>query len=305
MSKIISSDIMRNRTDSFNFSRKIISKYLKHFVQERNDVLYAGGNIEPVHRMRVASRRLRAALSFFKTILPGKKTELWKKEISRIGQVLGRARELDVHIAFLQAAKQGLRRDSYIVNIEAMIKSLKNKRSRAQKQIERILAGFELEKNLPGLKVCLRALSSGANKQLNDRFYLHRNAVIQKRLDRLLEFTPYVFKLQSIHKLHQMRIAAKNLRYTLEIIRPWHGVRIDKYIRSSRDIQDVLGDVHELDALMEALPALTAKNKNGKLTLKYLLQECGRLRNNAYNKFVQLWRSLQKTQLWARLGGEI
>jgi len=296
---------MRNRIDPFNFSRKIISKYLKHFAQERNDVLYPDGGIEPVHRMRVASRRLRAALSFFKTILPRQKSKFWKKEISKIGQVLGRGRELDVHIAFLQVAKQKLKRDCYIVHTEAIIKSLEKKRRQAQKQIERALAGFEVEKSLPGLKVCLREFSSGAHRQLNDRFYLHKSASIQKRLDELFEFAPYVFKPQSTHKLHQMRIAAKNLRYALEIIRPWYGARIDKYIRASRDIQDVLGDVHELDVLMEVLPALTAKNKDGNLTLEYLLKECSRLRNNAYNKFVRFWRNLQKKRLWVRLSGEI
>ena len=272
MSKIISSDIMRNKIDSLNFSRKIISKYLKRFEQERNDVFCQHGGIEPVHRMRVASRRLRAALSFFKIILPRQKAKLWKKEISKIGQALGRAREIDVHIAFLQAAKHKLKNDCYIVNTEAVIKSMEKQRMRAQIQIERELAGFETEKNLPGLKVCLYELSSGAHRHLNDRFYLHKRSAIQKRLDKLLEFSPYVFKPQSIHKLHQMRIAAKNLRYTLEIIRPWYGIRIDKYIRASRGIQDVLGDVHELDVLMEALPALTEKNKDGNFTLNICLR---------------------------------
>ena len=305
MSKIISLDIMRNKIDSLNFSRKIISKYLKRFVQERNDVLYQRGGIEPVHRMRVASRRLRAALSFFKIILPRQKAKFWKKEISKIGQALGRAREVDVHIAFLQAAKHKFKRDCYIVNTEAVIKSLEKQRMRVQKQIERVLAGFETENNLPGLKVCLHKFPSGTRRHLNDRFYLHKRSAIQKRLDKLLEFSPYVSKPESIHKLHQMRIAAKNLRYTLEIIRPWYGERIDKYILASRDIQDVLGDVHELDVLMEVLPALTAENKDGNLTLKYLFQVCTRLRNNAYNKFVRFWRNLLKTRLWAKLGREI
>ena len=58
-------------------------------------------DIEHIHRMRVASRRLRAALPLFASCFPEKKYQLWMGEIQRITRALGEARDTDVQIAFL------------------------------------------------------------------------------------------------------------------------------------------------------------------------------------------------------------
>ena len=305
MPKNISSGIMRNKTGPLHYPLRNIPSYLKHFLEERKDVLIVSGDIESVHRMRVASRRLRAVLNVFKSILPEQKAKVWKKEISRIGRALGRARELDVHIKFLRAAKKKLKKNSYIVNTDLIIKSLESKRGQAQKQIGEVLVGFEIEKSLPGLKACLHELSSETHRYIINEFYNRNSAVIQDRLNKLLKFVPYISNPRNIHELHQMRIAAKNLRYTLEIIKPWYGVRIDKYIWASRNIQDVLGDLHEVDVLIELLLGLKAQDKEFNHTLTYLLHTCKSLHNDAYSKFIRSWNNLQKKRLWVKLRWEI
>lgn len=62
----------------------------------------AGTDIEYIHRMRVASRRLRAALPLFAGCFPEKEYRRWEAEIKLITRSLGRARDLDVQIAFLR-----------------------------------------------------------------------------------------------------------------------------------------------------------------------------------------------------------
>ena len=297
---------MRNKIDPCHYSGKIIFRYLKRFLQERKGVL-CSTDIEFVHRMRVASRRLRAALTVFKGILPVKKVKIWRKEISKIGRALGLARQLDVQIKFLEAAKNRLKNDSAIANTKIIIKSLERKRRQAQKQNNLALGGFEIKNKLPGLKICLKELSSGRRRRLNtDAFNAQRRAIILKRLDKLLEFAPYVSKPKSMKELHRMRIAAKKLRYALEIFRPWYGAKIDKYIRASRDIQDILGDLHEFDVLMKVLPKFSRKRGKGfNDTVAYVTQECAKLRLDAYLKFTRIWRDLQKEQLWVRLKKEI
>ena len=59
-------------------------------------------DIEYIHRMRVASRRLRAALPLFSSCFPDKQYTKWMKEITKITRALGDARDADVQIAFLQ-----------------------------------------------------------------------------------------------------------------------------------------------------------------------------------------------------------
>ena len=51
--------------------------------------------------MRVASRRLRAALPLFRTCFPAKQYTRWMHEIAIITRALGEARDTDVQIAYL------------------------------------------------------------------------------------------------------------------------------------------------------------------------------------------------------------
>lgn len=60
-----------------------------------------GRDIEAIHRMRVASRRLATGLDVFKHCLPKKKSKLWRGEIRKVTFALGNARNLDIQIAQL------------------------------------------------------------------------------------------------------------------------------------------------------------------------------------------------------------
>ncbi len=62
----------------------------------------AADDIEQVHRMRVASRRLRAALPLFSSCFSEKDFRHWMHEIKKVTSALGAARDTDVQIAFLK-----------------------------------------------------------------------------------------------------------------------------------------------------------------------------------------------------------
>jgi inorganic triphosphatase YgiF len=73
---------------------------LDAFAQEIEGVRLAE-DIEYIHRMRVASRRLRAAFPLFASCFPQKQYGRWMAEIAGITRALGEARDADVQIAFL------------------------------------------------------------------------------------------------------------------------------------------------------------------------------------------------------------
>jgi CHAD domain-containing protein len=56
-------------------------------------------DIEGVHQMRVTSRRMRAALSSFRSAVPKGISRHWSEELGWVASQLGRARDLDVFIA--------------------------------------------------------------------------------------------------------------------------------------------------------------------------------------------------------------
>ena len=84
-------------------------------VRTRTDELFsheAGvldvGDIERVHDMRVASRRLRAVLEIFAVCFPGSEYAGVLKDVKALADALGERRDPDVHIAALDVFARAL-----------------------------------------------------------------------------------------------------------------------------------------------------------------------------------------------------
>jgi CHAD domain-containing protein len=63
--------------------------------------------------------------------------------------------------------------------------------------------------------------------------------------------------------LHELRIAAKRLRYSLEFFESCYGKRLANYIEAIRDLQELLGDIHDCDVMIGVL-----QKRRGKLAGK-------------------------------------
>ncbi len=83
------------------FGTQALIKLLAVF-ETQIDGVTKSDDIEYVHRTRVTSRRLRAAMPLFKECLPRKKYDKWLSEIKKVTQLLGDARDLDVQIVFVE-----------------------------------------------------------------------------------------------------------------------------------------------------------------------------------------------------------
>ena len=103
--------------------------------------------------------------------------------------------------------------------------------------------------------------------------------IIQTRLDEMLNFEPFIDNVDRVFELHQMRIAAKRLRYCMEIFQPImagytpHGKEFSKATEQIKSLQEHLGEIHDADVLVprleEQLTRLLksghGKDKNGEL----------------------------------------
>jgi triphosphatase len=68
----------------------------------------AGDDIEALHDMRVASRRLRAALAIFGKVFPRDEFRAIKKQVGDITDALGAVRDLDVQMDYLRNLRNTL-----------------------------------------------------------------------------------------------------------------------------------------------------------------------------------------------------
>jgi hypothetical protein len=82
--------------------------------------------------------------------------------------------------------------------------------------------------------------------------------VIATRLDELLSFAPYVDNPDNVTELHDLRIAAKRLRYTLELFRFAFPNALNKLIDEVKEIQEHIGDMHDADVMIQRMIETTS-----------------------------------------------
>ena len=111
-----------------------------HEMMTNLDGTRQGDDIEALHDMRVASRRLRAALSVFSAAFPPKPFGAIEKEVAKTTDALGAVRDSDVQIEFLEAAIENAA-ESEKVGLRAFVDHLKKERDR-----ERVLLVKELNR---------------------------------------------------------------------------------------------------------------------------------------------------------------
>jgi hypothetical protein len=78
-------------------------------------------------------------------------------------------------------------------------------------------------------------------------------ALARTRLDELYSWSEFVDDPYRIRELHDMRIAAKRLRYSLEIFENVLPAFCKEAVDELTQLQDELGDLHDSDALIALL----------------------------------------------------
>lgn len=77
--------------------------------------------------------------------------------------------------------------------------------------------------------------------------------VVRTRTIELLSFMPAAADANNVTVLHDMRIAAKRLRYILEVAHPCFGPYAGAAVKRIKELQDLLGDIHDCDVGAERL----------------------------------------------------
>jgi hypothetical protein len=82
--------------------------------------------------------------------------------------------------------------------------------------------------------------------------------IARTRLDELFAFAPAVLDPRNVRELHDMRIAAKRLRYVLEPTEHLFGPYASNAIRRTRELQELLGDMHDCDEMLPRVRRIIA-----------------------------------------------
>jgi CHAD domain-containing protein len=297
------------------FGSSIILHQLSTMVDEIEGVKKAE-DIEAVHRMRVATRRLRSALPIFGPFLAPRRHENWRKRIRAITRALGAARDTDVQIEHLNELVNRLAPPER-AGVRRLLLRMRQRRRELQKDVLKALRRLEKDTLVAEITQKLAPFEIYKNQLDLQDPALRKLAEehIQARLDEFLAFEPYVFQPECVTELHAMRIAGKHLRYTLEFFAPLYEDELKKFIKSLRQCQDLLGAIHDADVWIEYLPQFIEEERQrtvdyfgharpfrrllpGLLYYRELRQQ---ERQSIYLQFVESWKEWQQENLWDKL----
>jgi len=83
--------------------------------------------------------------------------------------------------------------------------------------------------------------------------------IVRTRLDEVHRFVPKALDPARVEDLHDMRIAAKRLRYVLEVTAHCFGPYADTARKRTKELQDVIGEIHDCDVLTPRVDELLAE----------------------------------------------
>lgn len=276
-------------------------------------------DIEAVHQMRVATRRLRVALAMFRPAVPPKRFKPWRSAIRTATRALGEARDLDVRIAFLDDFAGALTDRRPQAGIERLLLRLKQARQACQPHVVEVMDGLEHSRVLEDIdrtmkRVLDRAVREGGDEPADAVRQFARHE-LHRRINELLDFESVVVFPADAEQLHQMRIAAKRLRYAMEVFaEAWDGL-LDPAIEQVKRIQGELGDLHDCDVWIETCAAFPDQEKRRFMEFQNSLRGFARLtpglealtadrrarREAIHRQFLETWQSLAAAETWAAL----
>ena len=232
------------------------------------------GDETSVHEARVASRRLREALPVLGASADVDALDRAERRVRRITRALGPVRELDVSLLLLAelegtgaAAPRAIARVREAVTVQ--------RDARRHDMLEEITPSRlnTLRKRLVKVASPASSLAPPADERSEAIRQAGRRA---RRLRAAIEHAGGIYLAD---RLHRVRVAAKKLRYALEIQRELTQSRATAHLTRLKAQQDLLGRMHDLEILIDRTrgvqEALPASDRRGMAELDALVRGLG------------------------------
>lgn len=230
-------------------------------VRETDQAADQEADKEAVHKTRIALRHLRAALQLYRPALRRKQLARLRPEIKWLSDRLGAARDADV---FQTSFFEPLAREATVPGASALASLMDERRRRAHRRLHRALATSRARL----LFVELLAFSTdGVRRSLRAEPYRpFVRSEFRRRRRRLARDAKHLAQ-RSSSEMHDVRKAAKMLRYDLDLI---GDVPVkpkderDRHLRNAlKGLQQSLGLIHDQEAMHAQLRKLVLARPSG------------------------------------------
>jgi CHAD domain-containing protein len=232
--------------------------------------------VDEVHDLRVATRRFTQVLRIFKPCFPSKESKRIRQSLKKTMAVAGEVRDLDIAAGLLGKSKLTEAR-------------LLQSRFRAQRRSAEQMLADRLQhwrSRQMSHKWRRKLLLASPNPEAAEMGALEE--VARQTVPRLMQQFFAAGRSTSngtapAKQLHELRLAAKKLRYTLEPFAPLHKAVLPARIEQLKKLQGILGDINDLEIVRK----MVLKEDSG----RRLPAELARRRDRRIEEFWAFWKA--------------
>lgn len=257
-----------------------------------------GRDPECLHQLRVGVRRLRAALSVYRDVIPPGKRRAVGRALRRFEYSLGPARDWDVLVGKFDQAEYitGRRRQDF----SGLIKLAKARRSEAHHRLAMALKPTMVAKLLRAAQDLAVDRGTGPTWQMPIQNFAGR--VLDSRDRKARRLARHIRSLDAT-KLHRLRICVKKLRYASEFFEElWPQAVTEPYVEPLKQLQDQLGEMEDAVSAEHLITDVRKEHRDGLGHAARLAQNRIKTsRRHARRQINHCWRNFKVARRFWRL----
>ena len=264
---------------------------------------------EGVHDMRVLSRRLRSSINDFRPYL--RKVSLPRPKLRALASSLGEVRDIDVALMSLQKLRTNTKGEA-AAGIKLLAAELRARRKAARATLTNALQETAVEvfrkEFIAKLRSALIVVAAetpadSTASPVARSFGSLGTDIINSRLKDFIAVSSCLYQPYQIKKLHELRILAKRLRYSMELFALCWGKEWETMAKEVAHMQTSLGDLHDCDVWIQDLGTRLKRTSRKTVTelhdlqikaaATWLLKHFTAIRTEHYQDAVSRWEQWQ------------
>jgi CHAD domain-containing protein len=262
----------------------------------------SAGEIEPIHQLRVATRRLRAALDLFARVINGTQQRILRRDLPWIAQVAGAVRECDIMTEAIRARAPKLDR-ALAASLGSVYDAIETRRRDALAALAQLLGSKRYRSMIAQLHAP-RINRSGSDALLGPAAAVLLQPIvrsIRRAGTRLGDDAP-------AEVVHHLRVRIKRFRYELEMLSALAGKRHRKALKRLEAMQDLLGSYNDVTvtiAWLIAYPKIEGAPSDAVLAAGAMAQSLTRRGQKLAQRCIKAWRKFERSEIISEVVAEI
>ena len=223
-----------------------------------------GEDIESLHQMRVATRRMRAGMDMFASVLPVRAGRL-RAELGWLAALLGEVRDLDIQLGRFDDWTEEMPGD-HREALDELADLLAGHRVQARRALLEALDSRRYERLVSGLVAMLAQGPSSRSTAGRAPAVVTMPALIGERHRAARKAARRAKRTGAATDYHRLRIRCKRLRYALEFASGLYDGELKGFVRQMTRLQDALGSMQDAAVASSRLQVIALTEEGSSLS---------------------------------------